>query len=140
MWKDGELQAYSLRARGLQRVLGPLEADVLEVLWKRGNGTAREVMNELERDRPLAFNTVMTILKRLCDKGLIGRSDVGVAVFSPLVSRRQLFENVTRDVSDSLVEEFRETAIVQFVDSVSRRDPELLDELRRILDASRDKP
>ena len=140
MWKDGELQAYGLRARGLRRVLGPLEADVMEALWRRGNATAREVMNELERNRPLAFNTVMTILKRLCDKGLIARSDKGVAVFSPLLSRLQLLESITRDVSDSLVEEFGETAIVQFVDSVSRCDPELLDELRRILDAARDKP
>ena len=137
MWKNGQPPAFGLRGHGLERVLGPLETDVLEVLWNKGRGTAREVMTELERERPIAFNTVMTILKRLCDKGLILRSDSGVAVFSPCLSKEDLLAKVSRNVADSLVEDFGEAAIVQFVDSVQRRDPELLNELRRAIEAVR---
>ncbi|KUO97258.1 BlaI/MecI/CopY family transcriptional regulator [Ferroacidibacillus organovorans] len=136
MWKNGELQAFHLREQGLQRVLGPLEADVMEILWRIKSGTAREVLMELEHKRPFAFNTVMTILKRLCEKELLMRIDEGVARFSPCVTKDELLRRVSQNVSDCLVEEFGELAIVHFVDSVSRRDPDLLTELRRILNVS----
>lgn len=51
--------------------LGPLEAQVMEVVWARGESNVREVAERLPR--PLAYTTVMTTLDRLFKKGLLER-------------------------------------------------------------------
>jgi predicted transcriptional regulator len=51
--------------------LGPLESEVLDVLWASGEGSVRDVLGQLHR--PLAYTTVMTTLDRLYKKGLLER-------------------------------------------------------------------
>lgn len=54
--------------------LGPLEADLLRVLWRRGGWlSAPEVHEELTAERPLAYTTVSTVLIRLWHKGHLER-------------------------------------------------------------------
>lgn len=60
--------------------LGPgrLEAAAMETLWDRGGWlTPREVHGVLRAERPLAYTTVMTVLGRLCKKGLLQRRRLG---------------------------------------------------------------
>ena len=47
--------------------LGPLELDVMEVMWNFGASNSRDVMERMERK--LAYTTVMTTLDRLYKKG-----------------------------------------------------------------------
>jgi predicted transcriptional regulator len=51
--------------------LGPLEAGVMDVVWRHGAGDVRQVAAQLSR--PLAYTTVMTTLDRLYKKGLLER-------------------------------------------------------------------
>lgn len=138
MWKDGEPQKFNLRGRGIERVLGPLEADVMAVLWKDGTSSASEVRKRLLADRPIAFNTVMTILKRLSDKGLVNRAQSDhVAVFTPNMTRDELLDTVSRQVTGSLLEDFGELAIHHFVDGVRELEPEWLERLERAVQAAK---
>lgn len=70
---------------------GELERQVLEVLWDRGESmTPREVHERLAADRPLAYTTVMTIVVRLWDKGLLEREPTGrTFAYRPLQSREE---------------------------------------------------
>ena len=54
-----------------QLLLGPLEIQVMEVLWNGGERSVRDVAEQL--DRKLAYTTVMTTLDRLFKKGLLDR-------------------------------------------------------------------
>jgi len=59
----------------------------------------------LNRQRPLAYTTVLTLLDRLGRKGLAGRSKRGRAhVYHPLISRDEVMElaleRLTRDFFD----------------------------------------
>lgn len=49
--------------------LTPRELDVIGALWRRGNGTVAEVLEELDED--LAYTTVLTVLRGLEQKGFV---------------------------------------------------------------------
>lgn len=60
--------------------LGPLEAELLAVLWRRGGWlSAPELHGELLTTRPLAYTTVSTVLIRLWQKGHLERERDGRA-------------------------------------------------------------
>ena len=59
---------------------GDLEAAIMDVVWAAGGPVrVREVSEQLNRDRPLAFNTVQTVMENLYRKGWLGRQKVGRA-------------------------------------------------------------
>ena len=50
---------------GVEKLLGELEAAIMDILWARGQATVREVLDELSSTRSLAYTTVLTIMSRL---------------------------------------------------------------------------
>lgn len=68
------------------------ELEVLKVLWDIGPATVREVVAGLpRRRRKLAYNTVLTLVSRLRDKGYVVADRRETAhVFRPVVSRDDL--------------------------------------------------
>jgi predicted transcriptional regulator len=59
--------------------LAPLELECLIVLWPLGEGTVRDIHAALAAARPRAYTTVMTIMDRLAQKGIVERHKVGKA-------------------------------------------------------------
>ena len=59
--------------------LAPLELECLSVLWPLGEGTVRDIHLALAASRPRAYTTVMTIMDRLQQKGIVTRRKVGRA-------------------------------------------------------------
>ena len=48
------------------RQLGQLEAVVMDLVWaKNGPVSVREVLEDIQRERPLAYTTVMTVMDNL---------------------------------------------------------------------------
>ncbi|HEU5391336.1 MAG TPA: BlaI/MecI/CopY family transcriptional regulator [Streptosporangiaceae bacterium] len=59
---------------------GDLEAEIMDVVWAAGDPIrVREVSEQLNRVRPLAFNTVQTVMENLYRKGWLGRQKEGRA-------------------------------------------------------------
>ena len=56
--------------------LGELEAEVLGALHKLGKASARDVMNEINKQKKLAYTTVSTVLDRLYHKRMVRRFKV----------------------------------------------------------------
>lgn len=120
-------------ASDLGKLVGPLEAEVLEVLWsvRRPMGV-REVLESLNdgRDTPLAYTTVMTVMSRLADKGILRRE---------LVGRGFDYEPVAWDAAEiavrNVVRDFGDAALTHFVDE-ARADPKLMRRLRRLMEKS----
>ena len=61
-----------------EKFLGPLEAEVMDRLWKRRSATVRDIVEDLARSRELAYTTVMTIMVRLQVKGLLEPGGDGI--------------------------------------------------------------
>lgn len=53
--------------------LSELETEIMLVLWGREESTAAEVRSELAGSRDLAHTTVLTVLDRMCTKGVVTR-------------------------------------------------------------------
>lgn len=118
----------------LSRVLGPLEADVMQVMWAADAPLGvRAVLDRLNADRgaPLAYTTVMTVMARLAEKDILRRR---------LDGRGYLYEAVVRDAAAiavrGVVRDFGDAALARFVDQ-ARADPKLR---RRLRDLLRDEP
>ena len=59
---------------------GDLEAAIMDVMWAAGGPLrVREVADELNQNRPLAFNTVQTVMEILFRKGWLDRQKSGRA-------------------------------------------------------------
>jgi predicted transcriptional regulator len=75
------------------------EQRVMEVLWHAGTGTVSEVLASLQAPRPLAFNTVQTILRILERKGYVRHRAEGRAFrYVPLVDRAAASRNAVQTV------------------------------------------
>jgi predicted transcriptional regulator len=73
---------YSAPARGIRRSildLAPLELDCMNALWRLGEATVRDIHAALATTRPRAYTTIMTILDRLAQKGVVERQKSGRA-------------------------------------------------------------
>ena len=79
---------------------GELERKVLDVLWSAGEAmTPRQVHDVLAAERDLAYTTVMTILVRLWQKGLVAREREGRAfAYTPHTSREEHVAERMREV------------------------------------------
>ena len=113
--------------------LGPLEAEVMVVLWRAdGPASVRDVVERLNADRaaPLAYTTVMTVLSRLAGKGILVREQQGRGfVYTPVVA--DTAEIAVRGV----LAEFGDAALARFVERVEL-DPRLRARLRKLMGGS----
>jgi predicted transcriptional regulator len=116
--------------RDPERVLGPLEAEVMDVLWSASHPmSVREVLARLNESRsePLAYTTAMTVLARLADKDILARVRDGRGfVYEPAVS------DVAQIAVRGVMRDFGDAAMAHFVDE-ARADPEMLQRLQRLL-------
>jgi predicted transcriptional regulator len=124
-----------------QRVsLGPLEVDVMEVVWTYGASNVRDVVGRMERK--LAYTTVMTTLDRLYKKGLLERESSDRAfVYSPKVSREEWDRSRAGEMMAGFLmgpEESRQLLLSCLVDAVGSHDAMLLDELEKKIQRKRE--
>lgn len=94
----------------------------MEALWAGGEHTAPEVCAAL--GQRVMLNTVMTVLVRLTDKGLVVRTGTRRNYrFRPAVSRATFVAAVTRQLAQGMVEDFGDLAAVAFTEVVHTSPP-----------------
>jgi predicted transcriptional regulator len=127
------------RKQALADLLGPLESEVMDIVWNQGDVTVRDVHEALQAEHPIAYTTVMTTLGRLADKGLVQRDDDQPAHrYSVLVTRDQYARSTVKSVVDWLVSHFPDPAVAYFVDRVEEEDEQVIMRLRKAIDQRRD--
>jgi predicted transcriptional regulator len=119
------------------RLLGPLEARVMTFIWKVNRPVAvREVVEALD-DRAPAYTTVMTIMSRLAQKGVLRRKPQGKAyLYEARVSEDDFVAKRARSSVRRLVDDFGDVALAQFAEELSRADPRTIERLRRLRERS----
>jgi BlaI family penicillinase repressor len=86
-------------------VLTEAEQRVMRVLWEKGEASVREVTDELEASYPVAYNTVLTILRILTDKDYVTpRQDGRAFIYKPAVSRAEARSRALRKVVSTFFE------------------------------------
>lgn len=115
------------------RRFGELEAVVMDRLWSRdAPATVRQVLEDLSRDRQLAYTTIMTVMDNLHRKGFLDREMDGRAYrYRPAKQRDEYTAELMREVLDSSGD--RTATLVRFVESMSSSEAR---RLRAMLDAA----
>lgn len=109
------------------------ESDIMAVLWERGPSTVAEVRAHLTDD--LAYNTVLTMLRILEEKGYAGHEEEGRAFrYHALVEREAAAESAVRGLVRRL---FGGSPSLLLTQLVRQRDvpAEELKRLRALIDA-----
>lgn len=119
------------------RQLGQLEAAVMSRLWDWNRPVAvREVLDDLVKERTLAYTTVMTVLDNLHTKGFVERTKDGRAfIYVPVLTREEHTAGLLKDVLHN--SEDRSATLMHFVRSMSEREA---DELRSALSGRAEGP
>lgn len=93
--REGQKPLGATLAKGL----GPLEMEVLDVIWELGKATSREIFEKMRERRRLGQSTVLTVLRRLSDRGILHRDSGGdVYLYSPVMGRHELGSRMIDDV------------------------------------------
>ena len=111
--------------------LTELESVIMDAIWELGEATVRDVQEHLQAVRPMARNTVLTMMGILRDKGFLqstreGRTDV----YRPKVSRNQVSRHSLREVLDRFFGGSAFALVSQLLDS-KEMDAEEIKAIRR---------
>ncbi len=106
--------------------LTPLETLIMNVLWDESPAAVKQVQERLTAVKPLAYNTVLTVMRILRDKGFVaseraGRSDL----YRPVVTREAMGRRSLGDVINSFFAGSAEALVSQLLDGQSLTDEEL---------------
>lgn len=118
--------------------LGELEAEIMDVLWSIHCGSVRDVLSQLKRKRSAAYTTIMTVMSRLFDKGLLKRKmdDTGAYLYCPAQPKDEYVRATSRQAIALLLKEYGEVAVAQFADALSGTDDKEIKKWREKLKQS----
>ncbi|GAA1374141.1 MULTISPECIES: BlaI/MecI/CopY family transcriptional regulator [Peribacillus] len=117
---------------GLNRFFGPLEANIMEYLWDKDEQSIKAVQQSLELDKPINFNTVMTVMNRLVEKGILEkRSEGRLSLFRPVQSKEEFFEEQSKKLTENLLDEFGGAVISHMLDAMKDADQGLIEKLEQ---------
>lgn len=118
--------------------LGPLEADVLNLVWCLESATARELFTRQVQPGERAYTTLMTTLDRLFRKGLLRRDKEGLAWrYTPAVTRQAFEQKRVDALAARIVAQHGDAGLAAFVDAAATADGPLLDRLEELIRARR---
>ena len=111
----------------------PAELEILNLLWEEGSLTVRQVMERLNRQRPRAYTSVMSLLNVMTEKGMLARHPEGRAfLYSAALAREQ---TVGEMVADLLSRAFGGSAAALMTQLLAQANPDEheLNEIRRTI-------
>ncbi len=109
-----EPHEFKLGERGIKAVLPPMEAEIMEYMWRVKVSTAGDVYEYMKKVHDeIRRSTVSILMNRLCERGLLSRSiergKGGIRyVYSVTTSREEFEKRVVESILDALMNNFRE--------------------------------
>lgn len=109
------------------------EYDILRILWKKGQKSAREIHEYLLNTHGWALTTTRTVIDRMVKKKLLEKqNNHGIFIFKPLISRPTGLAKIVQFIADRVLETDTNTVVSMFSNATGITEKEL-DELRKIL-------
>lgn len=126
------MPAFGQDGPAIEQVLGPLGGAIVRIVIEQRESTVASVRAALQAstDRQLAYTTVMTVLGRLYEKGILRRSRVGRGyVYRPAADEALLVDALSRRAVDDVLGRYGTTALRQFAERLQDLDPALRSQL-----------
>lgn len=98
----------------------------MDVIWDKGSATVAEVAETLPKDLGLAYNTVLTTMRILEDKGYVRHTVEGRAfLYSPLVGRDEASRNAVRHLISKFFRNSPELLVLNVLNDEDLSETEL---------------
>lgn len=115
--------------------LSAAERQVMDVVWERGEVTAKEARDALQRE--VARNTVRTLLERMEEKGWVTHREIGRAyLYRAARPREESIGRKVREIVDTVCGGSAESLVAALLDYRGLRPGEL-QRLRKMLEEAR---
>jgi BlaI family transcriptional regulator, penicillinase repressor len=113
--------------------LAPQELEIMKIVWERGEATVRDVYEALRARRPIAYTTVLTMMKVLDRKGYLA-TDRGerAHVYRPQRPQQRVVADMLRDFVDRVFNGSAEPVVQHLIRDGRLSEPELRSILRRL--------
>jgi predicted transcriptional regulator len=109
---EPEITVFHLARPGIRKVLGDLEAEIMEVIWALPTGkgiTVRAIFEVLYERRHLAYTTVMSTMSRLAKKKLLQVEKHDQAyLYTPVFSEQEFISQFVSRILEDLFVSFAE--------------------------------
>ncbi|MBS3908914.1 MAG: BlaI/MecI/CopY family transcriptional regulator [Actinobacteria bacterium] len=117
--------------------LGELEASVMRIVWDKNVNTVKDVFIELYPKRRLAYTTVMTVMRRLAEKGVLEQDRAAKTYYyKAKVSRDEMAESMINSVVDKVLGDVSADILIDIIKKHTFT-PEELTALERKLSAAK---
>jgi len=122
--------------QGLNKLFGSLEADIISLIWERGEASARDIFEALrDKGQRLSYGAVKTVLDRLVKKHVLARTMANNQYqYHALLDREEFTRSAVREIIGSLLASFGEPVYAQFLDQLQEADPKQLERLTQLID------
>ncbi len=114
--------------------LGRVQLLIMQVLWDKGQATAREITDTISQREAIAHSTVQTLLRGLEEKKAVAHQAEGrTFVFFPLVKEQQFKDTATRDLVERVFAGDAANLMAHLLSDkkVSRKE---IDQIREMID------
>ena len=122
-------------ARPRAKELTERELEVMHACWRKGEATATDIRDELAKDgRELAYTTVATLIRILCDKGFLSQTNQERPfTYRPIRSFDEVSGNLVWDLVERLFGGQREQLLVRLLEErkLTAKERTALEEILR---------
>ena len=119
--------------------LAPVELMLMKAVWRLGEASVQHVRDAVAEERELAYTTVLTMLRKLEQKGFLAHKEVDRRyVYRPLVGEQEVTRSMLRDLLNRAFDGSRELLVTRLFE-LGRLDEKELDALRRQLNEAKKK-
>ena len=116
------------------KVLGPLEGEIMEVVWEQGPTTVSSVHKALREKKDIAYTTVMTTMSRLAKKHLLFQDKSSSSyVYTAALPRPDFERYVVTGVIHALLDEYGDTFVDCFVEVLGDLSPASHSRLKHVV-------
>lgn len=102
------------------------ELRLMDVLWQKGSATVQQVLDALSQKPALAYNSVLTTIRILENKGYVRHVKDGRAhVYRPTVERREASRSEIRHLVNRFFKDSHELLVLNILEDQSIDEQEL---------------
>ena len=110
------------------------ELEILQVLWKKGLATVREVHEELSKNKDSGYTTTLKLLQIMFEKGLVTRDDSNKThIYTAAVSRQKTQKQLLDKMINTLFAGSSTQLVLQALGNQKASKDEL-EEIQKYLD------
>ncbi len=141
--KRNIVSVFKPHGRGLGKLFGSLEADIMTLIWEQQQASARDIFEALrDRGQRISYGATKTVLDRLVKKQVLMRTPEGKGtqlIYRALLNREEFTTSAIREIIDGLLAGFGAPVYAQFLDQIQSADPEQLDALTQLINEAENK-